>query len=122
MPGAAGPYDHAVSNFLRRRPRSVRDVLEDLGLPAETIAEAEQAGTDELLAIDAVVLPNPRSFVLAVDIVRHDMLLSSSIVACRLIPPKQSLLQRGQTTLRETSTMDSTCRGTAPSDASVAVK
>ena len=37
----------------------MRDVLEEVGLSAETIDAAELAGTDELLAIDAVVLPKP---------------------------------------------------------------
>jgi adenylate cyclase len=46
-----------VPKFLHKKPRSVRDVLEDLGLPPETIEKAEQAGTSELLAIDGVVLP-----------------------------------------------------------------
>jgi adenylate cyclase len=35
----------------------VREVLEALGMPPETIDEAEASGTAELLAIDAVVLP-----------------------------------------------------------------
>lgn len=46
-----------VSKFLRRKPRTVREVLEGAGLQAETIDAAEEAGTDELLAIGAVVLP-----------------------------------------------------------------
>lgn len=46
-----------MAKFLRKKPRTVRDVLEDLGLSAETIDEAELAGTAELLAIDAVVVP-----------------------------------------------------------------
>ncbi len=46
-----------MPKFLHKKPRSVRDVLEDLGLPPETIEKAEQAGTSELLAIDGVVLP-----------------------------------------------------------------
>ena len=45
--------------MLRRKPQTVRDVLEQLGMPADTIDEAELAGTAELLAIDAVVLPKP---------------------------------------------------------------
>lgn len=51
-----------MSKFLRRKPRSVRDVLEDLGLTPEIIDAAEAAGTDELLAIDAVVLPKRARF------------------------------------------------------------
>lgn len=51
-----------MSKFLRRKPRSVRELLEELGLPEETIEQAEQAGTDELLAIDAVVLPKKAKF------------------------------------------------------------
>lgn len=46
-----------MAKFLRKKPRTVRDVLEGLGVPAETIDEAEAAGTAELLAIDAVVVP-----------------------------------------------------------------
>jgi adenylate cyclase len=46
-----------VPKFLRRKPRTVRDVLEALDLSEEEIVEAEAAGTDELLAIDAIVLP-----------------------------------------------------------------
>jgi adenylate cyclase len=53
----AAPYPAGVSKFRRKRERTVRDVLEGLGMPAETIDEAELAGTAELLAIDAVVLP-----------------------------------------------------------------
>jgi len=48
-----------VSKFLRRKPRTVRDVLAEIGMPDEEIDAAELAGTDELLAIDAVVLPKP---------------------------------------------------------------
>jgi adenylate cyclase len=51
-----------VSKFLRRKPRTVRELLEELGMAAETIDAAELAGTDELLAIDAVVLPKPGKF------------------------------------------------------------
>lgn len=46
-----------MSKFRLKKPRTVRDVLEGLGLPAETIDAAEAAGTAELLAIDSVVLP-----------------------------------------------------------------
>ncbi len=46
-----------MAKFLRRKPRTVRDVLEALDMSDEEIADAEQAGTDELLAIDGVVLP-----------------------------------------------------------------
>ena len=51
-----------MSKFLRRKPRTVREVLEEQGVPAEIIDAAELAGTDELLAIDAVVLPKPGRF------------------------------------------------------------
>ncbi len=51
-----------MSKFLRRRPRTIREVLEDLGLTPEAIDAAEATGTDELLAIDAVVLPKPGKF------------------------------------------------------------
>lgn len=50
-------YDPRVPKFLRRRARTVREVLEELGTPTETIEQAEAAGTAELLAIDGVVLP-----------------------------------------------------------------
>ena len=46
-----------MAKFRVRRARTVREVLEGAGLPAETIDEAERAGTAELLALDAVVLP-----------------------------------------------------------------
>ena len=46
-----------VPRFLRRKPRSVREVLEALGMPESAIDEAEFNGTAELLAIDAVALP-----------------------------------------------------------------
>lgn len=45
-----------------KRARTVREVLEAQGLPAETIDAAERAGTAELLAIDAVVLPGKAKF------------------------------------------------------------
>ena len=51
-----------MSKFLRRKPNTVREVLEELGLSADTIDAAELAGTDELLAIDAVVLPKPGKY------------------------------------------------------------
>jgi adenylate cyclase len=41
----------------RRKPRTVRDVLEGAGMTDEAIDAAEAAGTDELLAIDVAVLP-----------------------------------------------------------------
>ncbi|NND73824.1 MAG: adenylate/guanylate cyclase domain-containing protein [Ilumatobacter sp.] len=53
-----------VAVIRRRKPRTVRDVLNGLGLSAEAIEEAERAGTDELLAIDAVVLPERGKFTL----------------------------------------------------------
>jgi adenylate cyclase len=40
----------------------VRDVLEELGFSQEAIDEAEAKGTDELLAIDGVVLPERGKF------------------------------------------------------------
>lgn len=60
--GRAAPYDRRVPKFLRRKPKSVRDVLEGLDLSAEEILDAEVAGTAELLAIDAVVLPERGKF------------------------------------------------------------
>ena len=50
-----------VPRFLRSKPRTVREVLEDLGVPPSTIAEAELDGTAELLAIDSVALPERAS-------------------------------------------------------------
>lgn len=47
-----------------RKPRTVREVLERLGVPETEIAEAEAAGTDELLAIDGVVFPEKLEFTL----------------------------------------------------------
>ncbi|MEQ8842212.1 MAG: adenylate/guanylate cyclase domain-containing protein [Acidimicrobiales bacterium] len=46
-----------MARIRRRRARSVREVLDGLGLEPELIEEAEEAGTAELLAIDALVLP-----------------------------------------------------------------
>lgn len=46
----------------RRSPQTVREVLEGLGLSEEEIARAEADGTDEMLAIDRVVLPEPVEF------------------------------------------------------------
>ncbi|WP_395155129.1 adenylate/guanylate cyclase domain-containing protein [Ilumatobacter sp.] len=46
-----------MPRFRLKKVRTVREVLEALGLPPETIDEAEASGTAELLAIDAVVLP-----------------------------------------------------------------
>jgi hypothetical protein len=51
-----------VPKFLRRKPRTVRDVLEGLDLSEAAIAEAEATGTAEMLAIDAVVLPERGKF------------------------------------------------------------
>lgn len=51
------PYALLVAKFLRRRPRTLRDVLEGLGMSADEIDEAELSGTAALLAIDGVVLP-----------------------------------------------------------------
>jgi adenylate cyclase len=47
-----------VPKFRLKRARTVREVLEALDLPASTIDAAEATGTAELLAIDAVVLPD----------------------------------------------------------------
>jgi adenylate cyclase len=46
-----------VAKFLRRRQRTLRDVLEGLGMSAEEIDAAKLSGTAALLAIDGVVLP-----------------------------------------------------------------
>jgi adenylate cyclase len=46
-----------VHIFFRRKPRTLRDVLTDLGLSDADIEEADSAGTTELLAIEGVVLP-----------------------------------------------------------------
>lgn len=51
-----------MQKFRLKRARTVREVLEAQGLPAETIDDAEEAGTAELLAIDAVVLPGKAKF------------------------------------------------------------
>ena len=48
----------------RRKPRTVRELLARLGLSDEEIAEVEAAGTDELIAIDGVVLPEKLEFTL----------------------------------------------------------
>lgn len=47
-----------------RKPRTVRELLTRLGLSDEEIAEAEAAGTDQLVAIDGVVLPDKLEFTL----------------------------------------------------------
>ena len=41
-----------MPKFLRRKPRTVRDILEDLGMSDAEIAAAEATGTDELLATE----------------------------------------------------------------------
>lgn len=46
-----------MPRYLRRRQKSVREVLDDLGFDPESIEEAEGSGTAELLAIDGLVLP-----------------------------------------------------------------
>lgn len=46
-----------MPRYRRRRPKSVREVLDDLGFDPESIEEAEETGTAELLAIDGLVLP-----------------------------------------------------------------
>lgn len=51
-----------MSKFLRRKPRTIREVLEELGMTPEAIDAAEATGTGELLAIDALVLPKPGKF------------------------------------------------------------
>ena len=61
-PGWCTPYDPGVAKFPRKKPRTVRAVLEAAGMPAETIDEAERAGTAELLAIDVAVLPGQSKF------------------------------------------------------------
>jgi adenylate cyclase len=48
----------------RRRPRSVRDILSGLGMSESEIDEAERDGIGELLAIDALVLPERGRFTL----------------------------------------------------------
>ncbi|MGB0114353.1 MAG: adenylate/guanylate cyclase domain-containing protein [Ilumatobacteraceae bacterium] len=54
-----------MSKFRMRKARSVRDLLEGLGFSEDQIAEAELAGTAELLAIDAVVLPEKTKLTMA---------------------------------------------------------
>jgi adenylate cyclase len=46
-----------VPSFRRKKQRTVHDVLVELGMSPEAIEEAEAAGTDQLLAIDGLVLP-----------------------------------------------------------------
>lgn len=60
-----GPYDHGVARYRRRRPKSVREVLDDLGFEPDEIEEAEETGTAELLAIDGLVLPERGKLTLA---------------------------------------------------------
>src|SRR6266498_2257199 len=50
--------------FADRKPtvRTVRDVLTEMGLSEEEIDQAEVAGTDEMLALDHLVLPDPGRF------------------------------------------------------------
>lgn len=54
-----------MARFGRKKQRSVRDVLVELGVDPEVIEEAERAGTAELLAIDGVVLPERQRYTLA---------------------------------------------------------
>jgi adenylate cyclase len=61
----SGPYAAEVSRYRRRRPKSVREVLDGLGFDPETIEEAEETGTAELLAIDGLVLPERGKLTLA---------------------------------------------------------
>jgi adenylate cyclase len=46
-----------MARLRRRKAHSVREVLLRLGMSEEEISDAEAAGTDELLAIDGLVLP-----------------------------------------------------------------
>ncbi|MGB3735750.1 MAG: adenylate/guanylate cyclase domain-containing protein [Ilumatobacter sp.] len=46
-----------MPRFRLKKARTVREVLEALGMPPEKVDEAEASGTAELLAIDGVVLP-----------------------------------------------------------------
>ncbi|MEZ5246269.1 MAG: adenylate/guanylate cyclase domain-containing protein [Acidimicrobiales bacterium] len=54
-----------MARYRRRRPKSVREVLDGLGFDPETIEEAEETGTAELLAIDGLVLPERGKLTLA---------------------------------------------------------
>lgn len=54
-PGSS--YARLVPTFRRKKQRSVRDVLVELGMSAEEIDDAEASGIDQLLAIDGLVLP-----------------------------------------------------------------
>ncbi|MEM7141344.1 MAG: adenylate/guanylate cyclase domain-containing protein [Actinomycetota bacterium] len=53
-----------MARYRRRRTKTLRQVLEGLGLDQETIDEAERAGTAELLAIDRLVLPEKGRYTL----------------------------------------------------------
>ena len=61
----SGSYAAGVARYRRRRPKSVREVLDGLGIDPETIEEAEETGTAELLAIDGLVLPERGKLTLA---------------------------------------------------------
>lgn len=54
-----------MARYRRRRPKSVKEVLDGLGFDAEAIEEAEESGTAELLAIDGLVLPERGKLTLA---------------------------------------------------------
>lgn len=51
-----------MSKFRLKKQPTVREVLENLGMSAEEIDEAETSGTDGLLAIDSVALPERGKF------------------------------------------------------------
>lgn len=53
-----------MARYRLRRARTLRQVLEGLGLDEESIEEAEQTGTAEMLAIDRLVLPDPGRYTL----------------------------------------------------------
>ena len=57
MRGETSAYAHVVARYLRRRPKSVREVLDSLGFDPEMIEDVLETGTAELLAIDGLVLP-----------------------------------------------------------------
>jgi adenylate cyclase len=59
------PYHRGVPRYRHRRPKSVREVLDDLGYTPELINEAEESGIAELLAIDGLVLPERGKLTLA---------------------------------------------------------
>ncbi len=53
-----------MARLRRRRARSIRDVLEGLGMSEEEIELAEREGIGELLAIDGLVLPEQGRYTL----------------------------------------------------------